>query len=72
MTCAVRRVDTPSFTVTSSSSIGAGAEEKALDAIGRLGLRNVIVRAKEVKPEDRQELRKKSLGVSLRDGEAIL
>ncbi len=53
-------------------SIGAGAEEKALDAIGRLGLRNVIVRAKEVKPDDRQELRKKSLGVSLRDGEAIL
>ncbi len=53
-------------------SIGAGAEEKALDAIGRLGLRNVIVRAKEVKPEDRQELRKKSLGVSLRDAEAIV
>jgi putative ABC transport system permease protein len=53
-------------------SIGAGAEKKALEAIGRLGLRNVIVRAKQVKPEDRQELRKKSLGVSLRDGEAIL
>src|SRR5687767_491402 len=53
-------------------SIGAGAEEKALDAIGRLGLRNVIVRAKQVKPEDRQELRKKSLGVSLRDAEAIV
>ena len=53
-------------------SIGAGAEKKALEAIGRLGLRNVIVRAKDVKPEDRQELRKKSLGVSLRDGEAIL
>jgi putative ABC transport system permease protein len=53
-------------------SIGAGAEQKALEAIGRLGLRNVIVRAKEVKPDDRQELRKKSLGVSLRDGEAIL
>jgi putative ABC transport system permease protein len=53
-------------------SIGAGAEKKALEAIGRLGLRNVIVRAKEVKPEDRQELRKKSLGVSLRDGDAIL
>jgi putative ABC transport system permease protein len=53
-------------------SIGAGAEKKALEAIGRLGLRNVIVRAKEVKPEDRQELRKKSLGVSLRDGEAIM
>jgi putative ABC transport system permease protein len=52
-------------------SIGAGAEQKALEAIGKLGLRNVIVKAKEVKPEDRQELRKKSLGVSLRDGEAI-
>ena len=52
-------------------SIGAGGEKKALEAIGRLGLRNVIVKAKSVKPEDRAELRKKSLGVSLRDGEAI-
>src|SRR3954468_17644991 len=52
-------------------SIGAGGEKKVLDAIGRLGLRNVIVRAKNVKPEERPELRKKSLGVSLRDGEAI-
>ena len=52
-------------------SIGAGAEKKAMETIGKLGLRNVIVRAKEVKPEDRQELRKKSLGVSLRDAEAI-
>jgi putative ABC transport system permease protein len=52
-------------------SIGAGGEKKALEAIGRLGLRNVIVKAKAVKPEDRQELRKKSLGVSLRDAEAI-
>ncbi|HEV8432496.1 MAG TPA: ABC transporter permease [Thermoanaerobaculia bacterium] len=52
-------------------SIGAGGEKKALEAIGRLGLRNVIVRAKNVKPEERAELRKKSLGVSLRDGEAI-
>ncbi len=53
-------------------SIGAGAEQKALEAIGKLGLRNVIVRAKEVKAEERQEIRKKSLGVSLRDGEAII
>jgi len=52
-------------------SIGAGGEKKALEAIGKLGLQNVIVRAKSVKPEERQELRKKSLGVSLRDGEAI-
>ena len=53
-------------------SIGAGGEKKAMEAIGRLGLRNVIVRAKQIKPEDRAELRKKSLGVSLRDGEAIV
>ena len=53
-------------------SIGAGGERKALEAIGRLGLRNVIVRAKVVRPEERQELRKKSLGVSLRDAEAIV
>ena len=52
-------------------SIGAGGEQKALEAIGRLGLRNVIVRAKEIKPEERAELRKKSLGVSVRDGEAV-
>ncbi len=52
-------------------SIGAGGEEKALENIGRLGLRNVIVKAKQVKPEERAELRKKSLGVSLRDAEAI-
>src|SRR4051812_21674565 len=52
-------------------SIGAGGEKKAMEAIGRLGLRNVIVRAKDIKPEERAELRKKSLGVSLRDGEAI-
>jgi putative ABC transport system permease protein len=52
-------------------SIGAGGEKKALETIGKLGLRNVILRAKQVKPEDRQELRKKSLGVSLRDAEAI-
>jgi len=53
-------------------SIGAGGEQKALEQIGRLGLRNVLVRAKEVKPDERAELRKKSLGVSLRDGEAIV
>jgi putative ABC transport system permease protein len=53
-------------------SIGAGGEKKALENIGRLGLRNVIVRAKQVKPEERAELRKKSLGVSLRDAEAIV
>ncbi|HUP66560.1 MAG TPA: ABC transporter permease [Thermoanaerobaculia bacterium] len=52
-------------------SIGAGAEKKALEMIDRLGLHNVIVKASEIKDEDRQEIRKKSLGVSPRDGEAI-
>ena len=52
-------------------SIGAGAEQQALALIERLGMRNVIVRAKTFKPEEREEIRKKSLGVSLRDAEAI-
>ena len=53
-------------------SIGAGGERQALEAISRLGLHNVIIRAKDINPEDRQEIRKNSLGVSLRDGEAVL
>src|SRR3954453_23489814 len=57
--------------VSAMLSTGAGGEKKPLESIGRLGLRNVIVRAKSVKPEERAELRKKSLGVSLRDGEAV-
>lgn len=52
-------------------SIGAGAEKKSLEMINRLGLHNVIVKAKEIKEEERQEVRKKSLGVSPRDGEAV-
>jgi putative ABC transport system permease protein len=52
-------------------SIGAGAEQTALEAIERLGVRNVIVRAKDLKDEELQEVRKKSVGVSFRDAEAI-
>jgi putative ABC transport system permease protein len=52
-------------------SIGAGAERQALGMIERLGLRNVIVRAKEFKNEELQEIRQKSLGVSSRDAAAI-
>ncbi len=52
-------------------SIGGGAEKKSLEMIDRLGLHNVIVNTKEIKEEEKQEVRKKSLGVSLRDGEAI-
>jgi putative ABC transport system permease protein len=52
-------------------AIGAGAERQAMAMIERLGLRNVLLKAKELKKEDLQEVRKKSPGVSLRDGEAI-
>ncbi|MCX5744788.1 MAG: ABC transporter permease [Proteobacteria bacterium] len=52
-------------------SIGAGAEREALALIERLGTRNVVVRAKTFKPEELAEIRKKSLGLSLRDVEAL-
>jgi len=52
-------------------SIGAGAEQQAMEMIERMGLHNIIVRAKQFKDEEAQEVRKKSLGVSLRDAQAI-
>ncbi len=52
-------------------SIGAGAEREAQAMIERLGLANVLVRAKATPPEELIRLREKSLGVSLRDAEAI-
>jgi putative ABC transport system permease protein len=52
-------------------SIGAGAEKQALEMIERLGLRNVILRSKEMKDEDLEEVRKKSQGLSWRDAQAI-
>jgi putative ABC transport system permease protein len=52
-------------------SIGAGAEKQALEMIERLGLRNVILRSKEMKDEDLEEIRKKSQGLSWRDAQAI-
>ncbi|MDY7095216.1 MAG: ABC transporter permease [Acidobacteriota bacterium] len=53
-------------------SIGAGAEAEALAMVERLGLNNVLVRAKVLDPDEAEELRRKSVGVSLRDAEAIL
>lgn len=53
-------------------SIGAGAERQALNLIDRMGVRNVVVRAKELKQDELREVRKKSIGVSLRDVEAIV
>jgi putative ABC transport system permease protein len=52
-------------------SIGAGAEKQALELIDKLGMRNVVVRAKSYEPDELKEIRKKSLGLSLRDVEAI-
>lgn len=53
-------------------SIGSGAEQQALATISRLGLSNVIVRAKNLRESELKEIRKKSPGVSMRDVEAIL
>ena len=52
-------------------SIGAGAEERALDIIDRMGVKNVLVVAKEFEPEELKEARKKSTGLSERDVDAI-
>ena len=53
-------------------SIGAGAEREALALIDAMGLRNVIVRAKDPEREnDRQEIRRKSPGLDPRDVLAI-
>ena len=52
-------------------SIGAGAEREALALVERLGLRNVLVRAKSLTPAEQQEVRRKSPGLSDRDGAAI-
>ncbi|HEY0511289.1 MAG TPA: ABC transporter permease [Thermoanaerobaculia bacterium] len=57
--------------VIAMMSIGAGAERQAMATIERLGLRNVLVRAKTFKEDELREIRQKSLGVSRRDAAAI-
>jgi putative ABC transport system permease protein len=52
-------------------SIGAGAERESLGLIDSMGLRNIIVRDREFKDEDLKRIRENSLGLSLRDIEAI-
>lgn len=52
-------------------SIGAGAERQALQMIERLGVHNLLVRSKDMKDDELEEIRKKSPGVSLRDALAI-
>ena len=52
-------------------SIGAGAEQESLRIIASFGIRNIIIQAKEFKSEELQQIRAESLGVSLRDAEAL-
>ena len=53
-------------------SIGSGAERQAMEMIDRLGLRNILVRSKELKQDELNEIRKKSPGLSSRDAQGIL
>ncbi len=57
--------------VISMLSIGAGAARQAQAMIDQLGMRNVLVRARNLRQDEQREARKKSLGVSLRDSDAI-
>src|SRR5215470_8861399 len=52
-------------------SIGAGAERESLRLIDTMGLRNIIVRDREFKDEDLKKIRENSLGLSMRDVQAI-
>jgi putative ABC transport system permease protein len=52
-------------------SIGAGAEDESLRTIASLGIRNIMVQAKEFKTEELRQIRTESLGVSLRDLDAL-
>jgi len=52
-------------------SIGAGAERESLRIIENFGIRNIIIQAKEFKQEELKQIRTESLGLALRDLEAL-
>jgi putative ABC transport system permease protein len=52
-------------------SIGAGAEKESLALIDTMGLRNVIIREREAREEDLKKVRENSLGLALRDVQAL-
>jgi len=52
-------------------SIGAGAERESLRIIENFGIRNIIIAAKEFKPEELKQIRTESLGLNLRDLQAL-
>jgi putative ABC transport system permease protein len=57
--------------VISMLSIGAGAESESLKTIESLGIRNIIITAKDFKQEELKQIRTESLGLNMRDVEAI-
>jgi len=48
-------------------SIGAGAEQQSLAMIDQMGVRNVIIRARDLEDDELKEIRKQSAGLSERD-----
>ena len=52
-------------------SIGAGAERESLRIIENFGIRNIIIQAKDFKPEELRQIRTESMGLSLRDLKAL-
>src|ERR1041384_7516241 len=52
-------------------SIGVGAERESLRLIDTMGLRNIIVKDREFKDEDLKKVRENSLGLSMRDINAL-
>ena len=57
--------------VLSMLSIGAGAEKQALDVIQKMGIRNILVQAKQFEAKELQIIRQDSPGLSLRDIAAL-
>lgn len=57
--------------VLSMLSIGAGAEKEALSVIEKMGLRNIIVKARQFDNRELQIIRQDSPGVSRRDVTAL-
>ncbi len=53
-------------------SIGAGAERESLRIIENFGIRNIIIQAKEFKAEELKQIRTESLGLALRDVDALV
>ncbi len=53
-------------------AVGEGSRREALRLVSELGLNNLIVRTKSLEPDTLRELRKRSLGLSSGDAEALL